>query len=187
MDEQNQLARLSDVQGNSLLARVLRELPAEDLAALRQKAAEGMLKQDLANDDRIKKMQLSAAEMELFVRNLRQVQESANQDVLTRFTATRDFEGATGTTRIEVKRGLCFVATAVYGSAEHTNVRLLRRFRDECLEQSPAGRFFSNWYYRNGEVLALSFLARGVFRLILRIGLNTISALLHVFFQRKGP
>ncbi|MDA0685005.1 MAG: hypothetical protein O3A57_11395 [Bacteroidetes bacterium] len=53
----------------------------------------------------------------------------------------------------------CFVATAIYGSPEDQRVLILRRFRDEKLVQSVAGRLFSRIYYQFGPIAA-----RGVVR-----------------------
>jgi len=50
--------------------------------------------------------------------------------------------------------GDCFVATAVYGNVDHPDVRRLRRFRDETLQHTTAGRAFIAWYYRYGPALA---------------------------------
>jgi beta-lactam-binding protein with PASTA domain len=49
---------------------------------------------------------------------------------------------------------LCFVATAVYESREGEPLDRLRRFRDEVLLQSPAGRRLAMLYYRSGPALA---------------------------------
>ena len=48
------------------------------------------------------------------------------------------------------KAGHCFIATAVYGDYDHPQVRELRRFRDQVLLRSAAGRRFVRWYYRVG-------------------------------------
>jgi len=48
----------------------------------------------------------------------------------------------------------CFVATVVYGNVDHPDVRRLRRFRDETLRHTTAGRAFIAWYYRYGPALA---------------------------------
>ncbi|CAN5152039.1 hypothetical protein BH09BAC5_BH09BAC5_27900 [soil metagenome] len=42
----------------------------------------------------------------------------------------------------------CYVATMVYGSYDAPEVLVLRRFRDEKLNHSKAGRAFVRWYYR---------------------------------------
>ena len=41
----------------------------------------------------------------------------------------------------------CYVATMVYGSYDAPEVMVLRRFRDEKLAHSKAGRAFIRWYY----------------------------------------
>jgi hypothetical protein len=41
----------------------------------------------------------------------------------------------------------CYIATMVYGSYEAPEVMVLRKFRDEKLNRSAAGRAFINWYY----------------------------------------
>lgn len=45
------------------------------------------------------------------------------------------------------KAGGCYVATAVYGSYDCPEVWVLRRFRDEFLRRSIAGRIFIRVYY----------------------------------------
>ena len=50
--------------------------------------------------------------------------------------------------------GGCFVATAVYGDADHPQVAALRRFRDERLLQHTTGRTAVRLYYLAGPVLA---------------------------------
>ncbi|MCI0565499.1 MAG: hypothetical protein MN733_44110 [Nitrososphaera sp.] len=54
-------------------------------------------------------------------------------------------------------RGPCFVATTAYGDRNHPDVVLLRKFRDEVLVNSSAGRRFIDWYWRAGP-----YLARGI-------------------------
>ncbi len=48
----------------------------------------------------------------------------------------------------------CYIATAVYGSYAAPQVLVLRRFRDEVLKQSPAGRLFVRVYYRLSPAVA---------------------------------
>jgi uncharacterized repeat protein (TIGR01451 family) len=50
--------------------------------------------------------------------------------------------------------GACFIATAAYGSAMHPRVVELRRFRDQVLMKSSAGRAFVAFYYRHSPPLA---------------------------------
>lgn len=49
----------------------------------------------------------------------------------------------------EKKKG-CFIATAVYGSYDHPDVKVFRGFRDNVLQQSSLGRQFIAWYYDHG-------------------------------------
>ena len=48
----------------------------------------------------------------------------------------------------------CFVATAAYGSYDHPDVVALRRFKDEVLDRSVAGRAFVSFYWYVGPRLA---------------------------------
>ncbi|MDD3045000.1 MAG: tetratricopeptide repeat protein [Candidatus Delongbacteria bacterium] len=48
----------------------------------------------------------------------------------------------------------CFIATAVYGSYDCPEVLVLRRFRDEVLMKSFAGRSFVKFYYKIGPFIA---------------------------------
>ena len=50
--------------------------------------------------------------------------------------------------------GGCYVATAVYGSYEAPEVMVLRKFRDERLQQSVVGRSFIAVYYAVSPTLA---------------------------------
>ncbi|MFA6216027.1 MAG: CFI-box-CTERM domain-containing protein [Candidatus Omnitrophota bacterium] len=44
--------------------------------------------------------------------------------------------------------GGCFIATAVYGSYDASEVKILRKFRDSYLLKNEWGKKFVNWYYR---------------------------------------
>lgn len=50
--------------------------------------------------------------------------------------------------------GTCFVATVAFGDADAAPVLELRRFRDEVLLDSPAGRAFIICYYKFGPTAA---------------------------------
>jgi len=52
-----------------------------------------------------------------------------------------------GTAQRETKSSGCFIATAVYGNADCSQVALLRQFRDERLVLTPSGRLFIRLYY----------------------------------------
>jgi len=62
----------------------------------------------------------------------------------------------TGAGHVTIRSG-CFVATVAYGDRNHPDVVLLRKFRDEVLTRSSAGRSFIDWYWRAGP-----YLARGI-------------------------
>lgn len=52
------------------------------------------------------------------------------------------------------KKEGCYIATAVYDSYDAPEVRTLRRFRDETLKKSAAGRMFIRVYYRFSPPIA---------------------------------
>lgn len=53
-----------------------------------------------------------------------------------------------------IKTSQCFVATAAFGSPVATELHVLRRWRDEILSCSSAGRLFVAGYYRFGSSAA---------------------------------
>ena len=50
--------------------------------------------------------------------------------------------------RLKAENEGCYIATMVYGSYEHSQVMVLRRFRDDVLQQNQFGRAFVRFYYR---------------------------------------
>lgn len=60
------------------------------------------------------------------------------------------------TTRHKKRRG-CYIATAVYGSYNCSEVWVLRRFRDNFLAQSWYGRIFIRLYYAASPALVKKF------------------------------
>lgn len=63
-------------------------------------------------------------------------------------------EAAKTITRMNEKKGGCFVATACYGSYDHPDVLVFRRWRDDMLMPSTLGRAFVDVYYRFSPPLA---------------------------------
>ena len=49
----------------------------------------------------------------------------------------------------EKKASACYIATMVYGDYNHTQVIVLRGFRDEVLRKNALGRSFISFYYKN--------------------------------------
>jgi len=48
----------------------------------------------------------------------------------------------------------CFIATAAFGFYSHSQVQVLRDFRDDYLLTHPLGRSFVTWYYDKGPIAA---------------------------------
>ncbi len=82
--------------------------------------------------------------------------------------------------------GFCFVATTAYGSYDHPNVRILRRFRDRVLAQHGWGRRFIQWYYANGRTLAAPFQGRPWARVLLRAALFPLVVLAWIWVNLGG-
>lgn len=72
----------------------------------------------------------------------------------------------------QAKRGGCYIATACYGSYDHPDVLIFRRWRDERLLRSYAGRLLVRAYYRVSPALAarlvrVPWLSQGIRRRLL--------------------
>lgn len=63
----------------------------------------------------------------------------------------------------------CFIATAAYGSGMAEEVRTLRKFRDEFLARSDAGRLFIEWYYRHSPDIARIISGNQILKIAVRI------------------
>jgi len=163
MAENFELVKAQFISGQlpagSILAKVLADLPAEDVARLKQKAAEGMLGVELKRLADQNKFQVSSADIDDFIQNAQRM-ERTHSGVTSSYKMDGRFETASGETTITSKKG-CFIATAVYGSANHPNVVRLRRFRDRHLETHFVGRLFCALYYRLSPRLAAGFFSRG--------------------------
>ena len=72
----------------------------------------------------------------------------------------------------------CYIATCVYGSYDCPQVWTLRRFRDDRLRQSCAGRMFVRLYYSISPALVRRFGRFRVFRDINRLWLDRLVHLL---------
>lgn len=67
------------------------------------------------------------------------------------------------------KKGMCFIATATYGSACAPEVILLSRFRDEVLLKKSAGQWFVKLYYRVSPGLAAMIRRSNGLRMVTRL------------------
>lgn len=72
-----------------------------------------------------------------------------------------------GPAKLELRTG-CFIATAAYGSDWAAEVAALRRFRDQVLERSVAGRLFIRLYYRLAPAAAVRLARSSGARAIVR-------------------
>ena len=84
------------------------------------------------------------------------------------------------------KRGGCYIATCVYGSYDCPEVWTLRRFRDQMLRHSFAGRVFIKVYYALSPILVNIFGEKELFQKINRYCLdNWVSKLNQRGFSNK--
>ena len=71
----------------------------------------------------------------------------------------------------DIAGGMCFIATAAYGTSSAPEIDVLRDFRDDVLLRSPAGRDYVAFYYAASPPLA-DFIARHeILRTVVREGL----------------
>lgn len=68
----------------------------------------------------------------------------------------------------------CFIATAVYGDPNCSEVRILRNFRDEFLLKNAAGKIFVAFYYRFSPPLAAWIKRRPRLSLVFKPALNVV-------------
>jgi hypothetical protein len=74
---------------------------------------------------------------------------------ITNSATTNYNKKSTRTTSTQNSKNGCFVATFAYESYEHQNVIILRKFRDENLNNSSYGKLFIKNYYKYSPSLVL--------------------------------
>lgn len=79
-----------------------------------------------------------------------------------------------GSTAIEGALSYCFIATAVYGSADAGDVMILRKFRDRFLLTGPLGKRFVNYYYQYSPSIAEYIKDKPALKRITRLVLKPI-------------
>ena len=81
---------------------------------------------------------------------------------------------ATGEVTKGQKKGGCYVATAVYGSYDCPQVRVLRRWRDNRLASMAIGRQFIRLYYRVSPVVVQAIGSRDRLTKLVRRALDVL-------------
>ena len=82
--------------------------------------------------------------------------------------------------------GLCFIATAAYGSPSHYYVKILRDFRDEYLMASKLGRRCVQFYYRYSPGVARFIERHSVLKFVVRFHLLPLVSLSYLILH-LGP
>jgi uncharacterized repeat protein (TIGR02543 family)/uncharacterized delta-60 repeat protein len=79
--------------------------------------------------------------------------------------------------------GLCFIATAAYGSPSHYYVKILRELRDEYLMSSKLGRRFIHYYYRYSPKVAVFIEKHVLLKIMVRIKLLPLVVLSYMILH----
>lgn len=87
----------------------------------------------------------------------RRRRELAGRHAATASQAPRPAQKVTVRNATAEDKGACYIATAVYGSYDAPQVRVLRAFRDDTLAGSAAGRAFVRLYYAVSPAAARRF------------------------------
>ncbi|MGA8848455.1 MAG: CFI-box-CTERM domain-containing protein [Dehalococcoidia bacterium] len=87
-----------------------------------------------------------------------------NHDAWSNWSAETFFTVSTWT-------GVCFIATAAYGTPMAEEVQILREFRDKYLLTNPPGRAFVDFYYRVSPPIAEFITEHPSLKPIVRVGL----------------
>jgi hypothetical protein len=82
--------------------------------------------------------------------------------------------------------GLCFIATAAFGSSEEKQVLLLREFRDRYLLTNSPGRSFVRWYYKHSPRYASYIAQRETLRSVVRITLVPLYGFAYLSLKLKA-
>jgi hypothetical protein len=91
-------------------------------------------------------------------------------DAVGEWTVTGTYDGLEGNATLEVKQGLCFIATAAYGTADAAQINILREFRDEVMQSNSLGAELVSLYYKTSPPPAEFISQRDVLRAVVREG-----------------
>jgi hypothetical protein len=86
----------------------------------------------------------------------------------------------------EKGKGLCFIATAAYGTSSHPHLDILREFRDKYLLPNKLGRDLVGLYYKYSPPIAHIISKYGVLRVVVRISIIPLVAF-SFFMIHLGP
>lgn len=73
--------------------------------------------------------------------------------------------------------GMCFIATAAYGTPMTEEIQILRKFRDQCLLTNPLGQAFVDLYYTISPPIGDFITGHPSLKPIVRAGLMPVVAL----------
>jgi hypothetical protein len=79
---------------------------------------------------------------------------------------------SSSTTSTSSSSGGCYIATMAYGSYDHPQVLILRRFRDEILDKSTLGKWFIKVYYHYSPMLVEKLKNHKITNVLIRKSLN---------------
>ncbi|NMA48897.1 MAG: ankyrin repeat domain-containing protein [Tissierellia bacterium] len=94
-----------------------------------------------------------------------------------------DFENKLGTNKND--NGACYIATAVYGDYDCSEVIVLRRFRDEYLLTNLIGKKLVVFYYKYSPKLAMKLKHNNTLNIIVKKLLNLIVLILRIKPKKK--
>ncbi|MFP3553801.1 CFI-box-CTERM domain-containing protein [Paraburkholderia sp. SIMBA_049] len=182
---QTKVVQLSNngLHAGNLIDTALANLSQEQVSALGVKAAEELLR-----------LKVKAQEQGMdYVEGKKAIEDHIEafdaldkRGRMTRQSVNSEIKTGAGRMNITSKSGAsCFVATAAYGGADHPDVRFLRAFRDEYLEQRRAGRAFIDWYWRVGPKLARVVGSSKSLRRASRIALQMLVGGIRLFWHDR--
>jgi len=100
----------------------------------------------------------------------------SDKSITANFIQTSTGDGDEGDDVDPGRRGVCFIATAAYGSALHPSVSNLRNFRDRYLMQKKLGRKTVDLYYKYSPFLADIIAKNKALKILVRISLFPLVA-----------
>ncbi len=86
------------------------------------------------------------------------------------WTVTGTHAGLEDIATLKVRFGICFVATAAYGTPSAEEINILREFRDEVLQPSRLGAELVSLYYQGSPPIAEFISQNEALRMAVRVG-----------------